>query len=420
MIRPERVGLADGASLVYAASPANPFVAFLGSLPVGVTAEPPRQQGIAELLARSLLGGTAKRSAAQLARAIEGLGATLQFHNDAESLIVSGRCTRATAPTVFRVLREVLERPSLPEREIEKARAEIVNDIRSESDDTRARASRALLARLYPRGHAYGRDPKGTDAGLRRLRRRDLDAFHRVAFTTAGMILALAGDVDPAFVEGTIAPILESIELDGGPPKATAPPGDPVSETDTVPMPHKSQVDLAIGGPAIARSDPQFDALSLANLLFGRIGLFGRLGESIREDKGLAYYSFSRLVARRAAGHVHLAVGVNPANVEKALGAIRHEMERLRTEPFTEEELDRGRRNQIGGLAVTLERNAEVVEELHGIEFHGLGLDYLDRYAAIVRGIPADAVRDVSANFFDPDAMSVAAAGPLGDLEVRL
>ncbi len=420
MIRPHEAALSNGARIIFAESPANPFLAFLGSLPAGVAAEPPRTAGLAELTSRTLLGGTRRRTAAQLARAIEGLGATLRFHNDAEAVFFAGRCTREAAPEVFRVLRDVLEHPSFPEEEIEKARAEIANDLRMESDDTRARAARTLLSGLYPRGHPYGRDPKGTERSLRGIRRRDVAAFHRGAYGTDGMILALSGAADQAFVEGTLAPILESVELEAGRASSLPTPGDPKRETRTIPMPHKSQVDLAIGGPALARGDPEYYALALANLLFGRIGLFGRLGERVREEKGLAYYSFSDLAARLAAGHVQIAVGVNPGNVGSALEAVRYEMQRLRTEPFSDEELERGRKNQIGGLAVSLERNAEVVEALHRIEYHGLGLDYLERFPTILRELPDTAVRGAAARFFDPDAVSLVAAGPLPDRTLRL
>jgi len=420
VIHPERLSLANGIRIVYAPSPANPFVAFLGSLDGGVAAEPAAHPGVAELTARSLLGGTATKTAGQLARSIEGLGANLTFDNDSECFLFGGRCTRGSAPQVFRVLREVQERPAFPEPEVEKARAAIVSDLREESDDTRARAFRQLLSRLYPRGHPYGRDPLGTEASLRRIRRRDVVALHQRSFATAGMIVALSGDVDRAFVEGTIAPILESVDLDGGAPQQVAPPRRPDPETRAIPMPHKSQVDLAIGGPGIPRHDLQHPALSLANLLFGRIGLMGRLGDAVRDRQGLAYYSFSNLVARRAGGHVQVALGVNPANVGAALASVRSEMERLRTDPFTEAELDRGRKNQIGGLAVSLERNAEVVEELHRIEFYGLGLDYLDRHAGIVRDTPSDAVRAAATRFFDPAAMGLVAAGPISDLDLRL
>src|SRR2546430_2547556 len=57
----------------------------------------------------------------------------------------------------------------------------------------------------------------------------------------------------------------------------------------TIPMPHKTQADIAIGGPAVPRRHADYYALNLANLLFGRIGLYGRLGRNLRDEQGLAY-----------------------------------------------------------------------------------------------------------------------------------
>ncbi|TLZ72345.1 MAG: insulinase family protein, partial [Methanobacteriota archaeon] len=120
-------------------------------------------------------------------------------------------------------------------------------------------------------------------------------------------------------------------------------------------------------------------ALNLANLLFGRIGLYGRLGRNLRDEQGLAYYAFASLDARSAGGMWSISAGVNPANLAKALASIRAEMERLGPEPFTPEELRDGRDNQIGSLIVSLERNAEVAGELHRMEYFGLGMDFLER-----------------------------------------
>src|SRR5439155_247569 len=83
------------------------------------------------------------------------------------------------------------------------------------------------------------------------------------------------------------------------------------------------------------RRGADYYALNLANLLFGRIGLYGRLGRNLRDEQGLAYYAFSSLDARTAGGMWSISAGVNPANLGKAIESIRSEMDRLRTEPFT-------------------------------------------------------------------------------------
>src|SRR5438128_12624814 len=100
-------------------------------------------------------------------------------------------------------------------------------------------------------------------------------------------------------------------------------------------MPHETWFGVAIGAVGAPRRHDDYNALNLANLLFGRIGLYGRLGRNLRDEQGLAYYAFASLDARSAGGMWSISAGVNPANLAKALASIRAEMERLRHEPFT-------------------------------------------------------------------------------------
>jgi len=183
-------------------------------------------------------------------------------------------------------------------------------------------------------------------------------------------------------------------------------------------MPHKSQVDIAIGAPGVPRRHEDYYALNLANLLFGRIGLYGRLGRNLRDEQGLAYYAFSSLDARTAGGMWTISAGVNPSNLAKAIESIRAELDRLRTEPFSLEEVRDGKENQIGSLVVSLERNAEVAAELHRMEYYGLGMDFLERYADIVGELTEERVRNLARKYFLPSASSIAVAGPIGRLRV--
>src|SRR5437867_12782448 len=107
-------------------------------------------------------------SAAKLADRLEGIGATLEFHNGEELLSFQGRCTRETAAETVRILVECLSGPSLPPHEIERVRGELLNDVRIEADDTRAPASRELARRAFPQDHPYGRHPKRREAPTRR------------------------------------------------------------------------------------------------------------------------------------------------------------------------------------------------------------------------------------------------------------
>ena len=410
---PERTVLGNGAVLVSYALPSNPFVAFRGSLPAGMAAER-GAHGVAEFTSQLLLSGTRRLSAAKLADRLEGIGATLEFHNGEELLGFSGRCTRETTKETIRILVDCLSEPTFPAREIDRVRGELLNDLRMEADDTHLRAMRELNRLVFPRDHPYGRDPKGGEDRIRRIKRRDIVAFHEAHVGTEGLILAATGDVDRKLIEESIAGPLSRLDSSGSGVPAIPPPPPHKPRRTAIPMPHKTQVDIAIGAPAVPRRHEDFYALNLANLLFGRIGLYGRLGRNLRDEQGLAYYAFTSLDARTAGGMWSLAAGVNPANLRKAIASIRAELDRLRTDPFQSDEIHDGRDNQIGSLIVSLERNAEVAGELHRMEYYGLGMNFLERYADIVRETPQDRVREVAMKYFTPSGSSLVVAGPVG------
>ncbi len=115
-----------------------------------------------------------------------------------------------------------------------------------------------------------------------------------------------------------------------------------------------------------------------------------------------------------------ISAGVNPSNLAKAVQSIRIEMDRLRSEPFTSEEVRDGKDNQIGSLIVSLERNAEVAAELHRMEYYGLGMDFLERFPDIARELTDERVRRVAQKYFLPGASSLVVAGPVGRTRVSL
>src|SRR6266566_586892 len=416
---PDRTALGNGAVLISNALPSNPFVAFRGSVPAGVAAEGDAH-GVAEFASRLLLSGTRRLGAAKLADRLEGIGATLEFHNGEELLGFSGRCTRDSLRETIRILVDCLSHPTFPQREIDRVRGELLNDLRIEADDTASRAARELARFVFPNDHPYGRDPKGGADRVRRIRRRDLVDFHESSVGAEGLILAVTGDVDRRLMEDAIAEPLSRLDTSSEGVPAIPPPRPHKPRRVSIPMPHKSQADIVVGGPAVPRRHDDYYALNLANLLFGRIGLYGRLGRNLRDEQGLAYYAFASLDARSAGGMWSISAGVNPANLAKAIASIRAEMERLRAEPFTPEELRDGRDNQIGSLIVSLERNAEVAGELHRMEYFGLGMDFLERFPEIVQGVTDGRVREVAQKYFVPAASSIAVAGPIGRTRISL
>jgi zinc protease len=172
----------------------------------------------------------------------------------------------------------------------------------------------------------------------------------------------------------------------------------------------QSDVIWAVHG--LTRTDPDYYAASVANMILGRIGLGGRLGDNVREQQGLAYYCGSNIDADLGAGPWAALAGINPANVERAIAAILHEIELFRADGPTEEELSDAHDFMTGSLVLGLETNDGIAGTLLGIERYDLGFDYISRYPEIIRGITAEHVIEVVRKYLSTERYVVVVAGP--------
>jgi zinc protease len=186
-----------------------------------------------------------------------------------------------------------------------------------------------------------------------------------------------------------------------------------------IPMMNKSQADIACGFTTITRRDPAYYAFWLMNNAFGQYALGGRLGDSIRERQGMAYYVSSALDANASEGPLVIRAGVSPANVDRAIASIDEEISRLVRGGLTAKELDESRRYLIGSIPRALETNAAIANFLQTEEFFGLGLDYDARLPSLLGAVTLDDANAAARRALDPDRATVVIAGPYSNVSVR-
>lgn len=265
---------------------------------------------------------------------------------------------------------------------------------------------------MYGKAHPYGRTISGYMESVSAISRSDLENFHTARYTPAGGILSVAGDITP---EHAIELIEQNFGSWTGPkPDATVPPVQ--SPTDVRRYDHlmedKMQSDIVIGHAAVPRNHPDYFALRVADTILGKFGMMGRLGEKVREEQGLAYYSYSSIDTEPDTGLWYSSAGVNPANVQQAIDSILHEYDRLGSEPVSDSELSDSQAYMTGTLPISLETNGGVAAILHSMELNELGLDYLQRYRDIIYGITATDVQRVARQYLKPDQYALVVAGP--------
>ncbi|MFN2243128.1 MAG: M16 family metallopeptidase, partial [Anaerolineae bacterium] len=311
------------------------------------------------------------------------------------------------------ILADSLQHPTFPAAELEKLRGQVLTAIQRRADDTSSMAWLAFDALLYP-DHPYGRSVMGYEETVSGLGGAHLLSYYRDHYSPQGMVLAVVGAVSPDAVLDKVRRALGDWQAPGASSNRSIPPNVRLDETrrDTVIVEGKSQSDIVLGWPALARCDADYMTARLANTVLGVFGMMGRLGDNIRERQGLAYYAYSRLEAGLGAGPWTAVAGVNPANVERAVEGILDEVRRLRDEPVPQEELADSQSYLTGSMPLRLETNEGVATSLLEIERHDLGLDYLMRYAGLVNAISVDDIQETARKYLDPEVYALAVAGP--------
>jgi zinc protease len=246
------------------------------------------------------------------------------------------------------------------------------------------------------------------------LTRDDLVAFHR-NYHPAATTIAVVGDVDPAAVIAELERHFGGWRVAGDPPGIVLPPAPAPAGAlrRAIPVAGKSQADLVWAVPGLARNSPDFYPAMVGNLILGQLGMYGRLGESVREEQGMAYYITSNLDADLGPGPWSVAAGVNPANVERTVAAILHEIEQFKRDGPDAEELADAQSYLTGSLALGLETNDGIAGVLLLIERHKLGLDHLDRYPSRIRAITREQIVEVARRYLSTDSYVLAVAGPI-------
>jgi zinc protease len=415
-LHPSRTVLANGAVLLAKHTSMTPAVAINLSVRAGSAADPAGQPGLTWLLSRVLDRGTATRSAADIAEELDGRGITLTIAVTRHLFSLVCTCLADDFEPVLALLGDILMAPSLPDDEIATRKREVITSIRQDEDNPNVRASETLMALLYPDGHPYGRPTKGSVEIVEALTRDQLRRHHAERFAPGELTAVIVGDVNPDRARAIVERVFGDWQKPAPPPIVL-----PLTSSSrgrrrvVVPMMNKAQADIACGFVTIRRRDPEYYACWLMNNVFGQYSLGGRLGDSIRERQGMAYYVSSSLDANVAEGPLAIRAGVSPANVDRAIASIDAEITAIVTDGITQKELDDSRRYLVGSIPRALETNAAIANFLQIEEFFALGLDYDTRLPDLLGAVTLDQANGAARRLLDVDRATVVIAGPYQD-----
>jgi zinc protease len=408
-----RIQLKNGITFLFRPNMNSMVVSIGGYIQAGSIYDPEDKLGLADFTTSTLMRGTKTQSFQEIFDSLESIGASLGIGCGPHTAGFGGKALAEDLPTLLKMLADVLMNPVFPKKDIERVRSQLLTGLDLRAQDTNSMAMLEFEKVLY-KDHPYQNPSDGYIETIQAIKVQDLTDFHQKHFGPKDMTLVVVGPFEPESVislaEEQLGSWFNENQVE-------------VMQVPDMPSPEKSvnkhhvidekiQTDLVVGTIGPSRDWEGYYSALLGNSVLGQFGMMGRIGESVRNEAGLAYYAYSSLSASIGPGQWMVSAGVAPENRDKALDLIKTELKKFVDQPISAEELRDVQSNYIGKLPLSLESNAGVASALLTLEQHQLGLDYLRNYENMIQKITPETILAAAREFLDPERLIISSAGP--------
>jgi zinc protease len=369
---------------------------------------------MAHLVAEMLKEGTRTRSSARLAEDVEYLGASLDVSSDDEAITISARCLKEHLGALLEIVADVAMNPAFSEVELRKLKRRELDRLQMQLSDPGFLAAREFYAALYG-DHPYARIDT-TPEVVQRVRRQDLAAWHARHFVPNNAFLVVVGDVTADGVKQTAEAVFARWRRGEVPAKAY---GTTPTRTErriiVVDRPESVQSVISVGNLAIARRDPAYVPLMVANQVLGGSPA-SRLFMDLRERRSLTYGAGSRIAETAEVGPFRAYASVRNAVTAEAMSAFMEHLERITREAPPEAELRDAQRYLSDSFPLKIETPANIAALVAQLRLFGLPDDYWDTFRTQIRQVDAAQALAAARAHIQPDTAVIVVVGKAADV----
>lgn len=399
---------ANGAQVYWVRTDGLPMVDVQVDVDGGSRRDPQGQAGLASATAGLLLKGVALPGGGgedenALADAWADLGA--QWSVDATSDRLSFRLRSLTRGDLMTravaLAARQLAYPAFPDAVWVRERERLVAAWEEAQTRPATLAGRRFAQAVYG-DHPYGwsADPTSWAA----ISAADMRSFYRRHARLCDAKVTVVGQVDDRQVDALVSTLLAGWQDHGCEPLPDLPEVRPLVAAQDVRLPFKAaQAQILVGQPGVARSDPDFLALTLGNHILGGGGFTSRLMRELREKRGLTYGVYSSFSPGRHAGAFAVTLQTRPDQAAQATDLVHSVLRRFVAEGPTPQELQEAKTSLVQGFPLRLDSNRKLLGNVASLAWNGLPLNYLDTWTQQVQAIPLAQVRQAMQRVLQPD-----------------
>jgi zinc protease len=378
-----------------------PFITLQLLVDSGSRKDPSGKEGLARLVARGLLLGTSKRPATAINEALDFMGASLDTSCGRDYATVNLRVLKKDLDKGLDLFLESLTQPTFPEAEVRREVEKTLAAIQAAQDQPEEVAEKEFQKSLFL-ASPYGHPVEGTKESVPRITREAIIQFYRHYYHPNNSILVVVGDITLAELKAKLFPRLTQWPIGKIPEmpfKIEFAKGPKTVKIDRA----ITQANVILGHGGVSRENPDFYALTVMNYILGGGGFSSRLMGEIRNKRGLAYSVASFFDPHKYPGSFQIVLQTKNSSAREAISLSLQQMERIRQEMVSEDELEGAKKYLVGSFPMRLDTQGKLANFLTQVEYYGLGLDYPEKYPNLIRSVTREEILRVAKAYLHPE-----------------
>jgi predicted Zn-dependent peptidase len=375
----------------------------------GARDETPSKAGVTHFIEHLLFKGTRSYTAQDIAEIFDALGGELNAATSREHTVVYARVTDRHLEEALDVMSDMVYAPTFADLDAER---EVVLEEIAMYEDAPHEAVHDLMSEAIFGDHPLGRPVIGTADVISSVGRRALTSYHQTMYQAGNVVVAAAGSLQ----HDDLVSQLERAQSK----QTNAPARGPRVRSPLVKPPRPStrfqrkkteQYHVCIGAPGIARSDRRRFAASLLDALLGG-SASSRLFQEIREKRGMAYAVYTFAAQYTDTGLIGFYVGTRAENLADCLEIANEQINEVADGKLRKGELERAKENLKGRILLSMESTSNRMSRLGKSLITDTEILSIDRIAAEIDAVTADAVAELAGILLAPEKLSAAGIGP--------
>ena len=412
--QPFQTTLQNGLKIVVFEDKKLPLVSFRLIFRSGDINDPSDSTGLSSALASMLNEGTENYLSKQLAEKIERLGAHLSAGAGSDNTSISASSLSLYTSDILQLMQEVVLKPTFPEEELDLYRRNTIEGLKFQRSQANFLADEQV-SRIIFGSHPYSNvSPKAED--VEKITREKLVDFHAKTFIPNRAVMIVVGDVEKDELIREIEDKFgdwQSGKIDDF--AFDSVPGRTAKTLTIVDRKGSAQANIVLANPAIERNHEDYFRVVVMNQILGA-GASSRIFMNLREEKGYTYGAYSKFDMRRLAGAFEATAEVRTAVTGESLKEFFYELNRIRDEKVTDEELRDAKNFLTGVFPIRAETQEGLTNLIVQKQIYDLPDNYLETYRDKINEVTIEDVETAAKKYVQPDNTAIVIVGDAEDI----